>query len=81
MNIGDRIRPLRKMPYKANFENFSVYFELNHQQLWYINSIKDGICKLSNSSCTMYITIKEIDLPKIFNTSHVIRGRYSGRWD
>ncbi len=81
MNIGDRIRPLGKIPYKVNFENFSIHFELNHQQLWYINSIKDGICKLSNSSGTMYITIKEIDLPKIFNTNHVIRGRYSGRWD
>ena len=81
MNIGDRLRPLGKTSYKANFDNFTIFFELNHQQLWCISSIKDGICNLSNSSCTMSITIKEVDLPKIFETNQVTRGRYSSRWD
>lgn len=59
---------------------FLQYFlrGLKLANIWEIKEIKDGICKLANSTYTMNMTIAEIDMHKIFDIDTVTRGRYSG---
>lgn len=79
MQVGDRIRPFWKKTYKAKYEWFTAEFNLDHHQLWSIESIKDGIYTLSNSSYTMKLMLDERALHEHFNTGNIASDKHSGR--
>ena len=76
LHKGDRIRPKDTRKIKLKTKDFTIEIQMNHQQLWNVDEIKDETYKLSNTGNTVTIVLDEDKLTELFDVFQVTRGRY-----